>query len=311
MSMKITIVAVTIALATADAMGAQAQTAPPQPTAAVAKPISLSISPALIFNTGGDENPRRSAFAPYQVTALGFRFGYDITKRLTIYWNRATPSTMNGRYYNDAHVAVYGTIGDDINDTYGLTYAVTKTFSVDAGYTRRWRIAFPAAADPSNSNPSYYSGAYLQPAWRFGPTTRVGQVFTLSATVADIDHRLNPAALAAVPGKGAGINAPGWEIVCISCGLSARFPVFGQTLFVPRIGYSYAANYAASAVYPPFANIYDLGADIVPTNFLTITLTARNYNGHEIGYPPPTPQSQHYSYLSIIATFHGRFALPK
>jgi hypothetical protein len=307
--MKLTIVAAIVALFAAETMAARAQTAPPGPPPA--KPISLSISPDLVFNTGGDENPRRSAFAPYQVTALGFRFGYDVTKRLTIYWNRATPSTMNGRYYNDAHVAVYSTLGDDINDTYGLSYAVTKTFSVDAGYTRRWRINFPAAADPSNANPAYYSGAYLQPAWRFGPTTRVGQVFTLSATVADIDHRLNPAALAAVPGKGAGINAPGWEIICVSCGLNVRFPVFGQTFFVPRLSYSYGANYAATAVYPPYANIYDFGADIIPTDFLTITVTARNYVGHEIGYPYPTPQNQHYSYLSIVATFHARFAVPR
>jgi hypothetical protein len=109
MSMKITIVAAMIALVAADAMGARAQTTPSQPSAAVAKPITLSISPTLVFNTGGDENPRRSAFAPYQVTVLGFRFGYNITKRLTIYWNHATPNTMNGRYYNDARVAVYGT----------------------------------------------------------------------------------------------------------------------------------------------------------------------------------------------------------
>lgn len=309
--------AIVLALLTCEAV-ADAQTTPnatpsptPHRTHVVAKPISLSISPALVLNTGGDENPHRSALVPYSVTALGFRFGYDLTDRLTAYWNRATPNAENGRYFNSAHVAVYGNLGDDINDSYGLSYAVTKSLSVDAGYTRRWRINFPAAGDPTNANPAVYSGAYLGAAWRFGPNTLVGKPFTLYATATDVDHVLNPAARAALPGRGAGIATPGWEVVCTSCGLSVRFPVLHQAVFVPRVNYLYTANYADSSVYPPYANVVESGADIVPAKFVTFTITVRTFNGHEIGYPYPAPQSQHYSWVTITANFHARAALPR
>jgi hypothetical protein len=326
-ALRVTIaLAVLLALFTCE-VAANAQTTPSDTTSAplihaspspaprhrhiVAKPISLAIVPTLVLNTGGDENPHRSALAPYSVTALGFRFGYDITDRLTAYWNRTTPNALNGRYYNAAHVAVYGNLGDDINDSYGLSYALTKSLSVDAGYTRRWRINFPAAGDPANPNPAVYSGAYLGAAWRFGPNTIVGKPFTLYATATDVDHVLNSAARAALPNKGAGIHTPGWEVVCTSCGLSVRFPVFHQAVFVPRLNYQYSANYADSSVYVPYTNILEWGADIIPAKFVTFTITVRTFNGHELGYPYPTPQNQHYSYVNISANFHARAALPK
>ena len=248
---------------------------------------------------------------PASATALGFRFGYDITHRLTVYWNRGTPLALNGRYFNSSHVAVYGNLGDDINDSYGLSYALTKSLSVDAGYTRRWRINFPAAADPANANPAVYSGAYIGTAWRFGPNTIVGKPFTLYATAVDVDHRANPAAVYALPRHGIGTPVPGWEIACTSCGFSVRFPVFHQAVVVPRVNYLYTANYADSSIYPPYANVIEYGVDIVPATFLTFTITARNFNGHKIGYPYPNPQDQHYSWINISANFHTRIALPK
>jgi hypothetical protein len=269
------------------------------------KPISLSLVPALTLNTGSDVNPNRSYLAPYSVTALGFRFGYDITNRLTAYWNRGTPISLNGRYYNSAGVPVYGNLADDINDSYGVSYAATKTLAVDAGYTRRWRINVPAAGDPANANPSFYSGAFIGTAWRFGPDTRIGKPFTLYATVTDVDHLLNAAAPAPAT------RTPGWQILCTNCGLSVRLPVFNQSVFIPRAGYVYTANYAVSSAYPPIANALEYGADIVPAAFVTFNVTVRNFNGHKIGFPIPTPQDQHYSYVAISATFRVRASLPR
>jgi hypothetical protein len=284
---------------------------PPPVRNTVAKPISLSLLPAITLNTGSDVNPIQSAKAPFAVTALGFRFGYDVTSRLTVYWNRGTPISLNGRYYNTAGVPVYGNLADDISDSYGLSYSATKALSIDAGYARRWRINFPAAGDPTNANPSFYSGAYLGSSWRWGPNTKVGRLFTLYATATDVAHALNPAARAALPGGGAGFNTPGWQIICTSCGFSVRFPVFNQTFFIPRANYIYSANYSASTVYPPYGNSLEYGADFVPTKFVTLTVTVRNFNGHEIGFPYPVPQNQHYSYVSIVANIRARLALPK
>jgi hypothetical protein len=286
------------------AIGAGAQSVPE-------KPISLSLIPLLTLNTGSDVNPNRSFPAPFAVTALGFRFGYDLTNRLTVYWNRGTPVSLNGRFYNSAGIPVYGNLADDINDSYGVAYAVTKTLSVDAGYTRRWRINVPAAGDPTNANPSFYSGAYAGASWRFGPDTKIGRPFTLYATVTDVDHLLNPAAQATLPGGGAGFKTPGWQILCTNCGLSVRLPVFNQSVFIPRAGYVYTANYAVSSVYPPIANAIDYGADIVAAPFVTFNVTVRNFNGHKIGFPIPAPQDQHYSYVAISATFRVRAALPR
>jgi hypothetical protein len=277
----------------------------------VVKSISVSVIPSLYFNTGSDLNPVHGATDKLSITSLGFRFGYDLTNRLTAYWNRGVPESLNGRYYNAAHVAVYGVIGDDLNDSYGLSYALTKELSVDGGYTRRWRINYPAAGDPTNPNPAFYSGAYLAASWRFGPNSRVGRLLTVYATATDIDHQLNAAAHAALPNHGLGITTPGWEVTCTSCGVTVRFPVFGQTAIVPRVNYQYSANYANSSVYPPYANIIEWGADVILASFVTLGVTVRNYQSHEIGFPYPTPQDQHYTYFLISANFHARLALPR
>lgn len=127
---------------------------------------------------------------------------------------------------------IYSNLADDVNDSYGVSYALSKTLSFDAGYTRGWRINFPSSGSPTNPNPTVYSGAYLAAAWQFGPNTRIGKPFTIFATGVDVDHQLNAVAHAALPG-GLAQSVPGWEILCSSCGMTIKVPIGYQTFIVP------------------------------------------------------------------------------
>jgi hypothetical protein len=277
-------------------------------------PISLSITPIYEINTGTDIRAKRSAFVPNGETALGFRFGFDISRRLTIYWNRGKSLAVNGRYYT-ASGAVYSNLSDDNNDSYGISYALTKTLSVDAGYTRRWRINFPAAGDPANPSPTVYSGGYLAAAWTFGPNTVAGKPFGVFATVVDTDHRLNDAARAAFLAQLPHQRIPAWQLLCSSCGVAVHIPIGHQNIVVPKASYYYASNYADSLPYPPIGNLLEFGLDITPRKFVTISAVVRNYEAHDTANPAPFPfpahQPQHYSYINISANFHVRLRLPK
>jgi hypothetical protein len=293
-------------------------TAAPAPASAIGSaapgPISLSITPIYEVNTGRDLNPKRSAFTPYGETGLAFRFGFDVSRRLTVYWNRGKSLAINGRYFT-AGGAAYSQLADDNNDSYGISYALTKTLSVDAGYTRRWRINFPAAGDPANASPTVYSGGYLAAAWSFGPNTVVGRPFSIFATAVDTDHRLNDAARTAFVAQLPREPIPAWQILCSSCGVALRIPIGHQTVVVPKASYYYASNYADSLPYPPIGNLLEVGLDIAPKPWVTISAVVRNYQAHDTANPPPFPfpvsQPQHYSYVNISANFHVRLQLPK
>jgi hypothetical protein len=277
-------------------------------------PISLSITPIYELNTGRDLNPKRSAFTPYGETALGFRFGFDVTRRLTVYWNRGKSLAINGRSFTPNGPA-YSQLSDDNNDSYGVSYALTKTLSVDAGYTRRWRINFPAAGDPANASPTVYSGGYLAAAWSFGPDTIAGKPFSIFATVVDTDHRLNDAARLAFSAQRPNERIPAWQILCSTCGVAVRIPIGHQTIIIPKAAYYYASNDADSLPYPPIGNLLEFGLDIAPKRWVTISAVVRNYQAHDTANPAPFPfpahQPQHYSYVNISANFHVRLELPK
>lgn len=231
---------------------------------------------------------------------LGFRFGYDVTNRITAFWNR----TPNDSLQENVLGAKPNSPGLDLIDEIGASYKLARNWTVGAESYRRWRQCCPGAGDPKNPNPLFENGFSLFTNVGFGPDTIIGKPFSFTLAGIDFAHRTNPAAIANGL-KRIGVSDEGSKWVSTET-LLYRIPVFHQRKFVPFVSIQQLVTYFTSSVEPTYSNAVNYGVTIAPSRMLSFTFSIRNFNEHNLGYPFAPGNVQHYTWFLVAANIHGR-----
>ena len=87
---------------------------------------------------------------------------------------------------------------------------------------------------------------------------------------------------------------------------TARIPVFHERKVVPFVNWTDLGTYFDNYPYPLYQNVYQIGMGYTPSRYVTYQATVRNVRQHNQGTPFPNPEIQHYSWLLLTASFHGR-----
>lgn len=258
--------------------------------------ISWQISPMQTYFNGSNINTKQTV-----ASRLGFQFGYDVTNRITAYWNR----TPNDSLQENVIGSKPNLPSLDLIDEIGASYKLARNWTFAAESYRRWRQCCPGAGDPTNANPAVMHGFGLLTNFAFGPDTIIGKPFSFTYQDTYFSHKTNPAAITPLAVKETGITDEGNKWAS-SITLAYRMPVFHQRKFVPFVSVQELPTYFTSQVEPIYSDVINYGANIVANKYLSFTMSVRNLNERHEGYPLANGQLQHYTWLILAANFHGR-----
>jgi hypothetical protein len=257
--------------------------------------VSWQITPMQTYFTGSNINTNTTL-----ANRVGFQFGYDLTNRITAFWNRTPNDSLQ-----ENPIGVKNQPSLDLIDEIGASYKVARNWTVAAESYRRWRQCCAGAGDPTNNNPAIMHGFGLLTNFAFGPDTIIGKPFSFTYQDTYFSHKTNNAAVANAGLKAIGVADEGNKWAS-SITLTYRIPVFHQRRFVPFVSLQELPTYFGSQVEPLYSNVVNYGANMVANKYLSFTLSARNLNERHEGYPLANGQLQHYSWLILAANFHGR-----
>jgi hypothetical protein len=232
---------------------------------------------------------------------VGFQFGYDVTNRVTAYWNRTPNDSLQenvGKGQNSPSL--------DLIDEIGASYKLARNWTVAAESYRRWRQCCPGAGDPGNANPAIMHGVGILTNFAFGPNTIIGKPLSFTYQDTYFSHKTNPVPSVVNTGKQLiGVTDEGNKWAS-SMTLTYRVPVFHQRKFVPFVSVQELPTYFTSQVEPIYSNVVNYGANVTASRYLSFTMSVRNLNERHEGYPLAGGNLQHYTWLILAANFHGR-----
>lgn len=257
--------------------------------------VSWQITPMQTYFTGSNINTKTTL-----ANRVGFQFGYDLTNRITAFWNRTPNDSLQ-----ENPIGVKNSPSLDLIDEIGASYRVARNWTVAAESYRRWRQCCGGTGDPANPNPALMRGVGVLTNYAFGPDTIIGKPFSFTYQDTYYSHKTNPAAITTSAIKEAGTADEGNKWAS-SITLTYRVPVFHQRKFVPFVSVQELPTYFTSQVEPIYSNVVNYGANVVANKYLSFTMSFRNLNERHEGYPLANGQLQHYTWLILAANIHGR-----
>ncbi|HYZ15664.1 MAG TPA: hypothetical protein VE591_04655, partial [Candidatus Acidoferrum sp.] len=256
--------------------------------------ISWQLTPMQTYFNGSNINTKTTL-----ANGVGFQFGYDLTNRITAYWNR----TPNDSLQENVIGSKPNQPGLDLVDEIGAAYKLTSNWNIALESYHRWRQCCPGAGDPTNPNPVAERGVAALTNYAFGPNTIIGKPFSATFQYTEWSHHLNAFAAKSLP---KGIQDEGNKPTTTES-LAWRIPIFHQRKFVPFVSVQeLGTTYFDNSAMPTYADVVNYGANIIGSRLVSYTISFRNLNEHQQGYPFAFPNVQHYTWLILAANFHGR-----
>jgi hypothetical protein len=193
----------------------------------------------------------------------------NVLPGLALYYRRVNHDNISGATNGTG----IGSWSYDIESDIGLAYAVNRNLRIESFWKYRYRSCCPGAGDPAAftplaktpAGPRAERGVMSNVTWRFGPNTRIGRSFLISEEAQLYYHHLDntiasdPAFIKAGNTITGQPNGP-YSKILWETHVYYYISIYGQTKYVPYIGYENKPSYFDNNTQPSFQNRVRYGA---------------------------------------------------